>query len=60
MMGRLVTQEALFYQLRLEDFIPPDHFLRRIDQVLCFDNLGPQLAALYSPAGWPSIDPELI
>ena len=39
MMGRLVVQEALFYQLRLEDFIPPDHLLRRIDQVLCFDDI---------------------
>ena len=60
MMGRLSAQEALFYQLRLEDFIPPDHLLRRIDQVLCFDDLRPQLAALYSPVGRPSIDPELI
>ena len=30
MMGRLVVQEALFYQPRLEDFIPPDHLLRRM------------------------------
>lgn len=60
MMGRLSAQEALFYQLRLEDFIPPDHLLRRIDQVLCFDDLRPQLAALYSPVGRPSIDPELM
>lgn len=60
MMGRLSAQEALFYQLRLEDFIPPDHLLRRIDQVLCFDDLRPRLAALYSPVGRPSIDPELM
>ena len=60
MMGRLSAQEALFYKLRLEDFIPPDHLLRRIDQVLCFDDLRPQLAALYSPVGRPSIDPELM
>lgn len=60
MMGRLSVQEALFYQLRLEDFIPPDHLLRRIDQVLCFDDIRPQLAALYSQVGRPSIDPELM
>ena len=51
MMGRLVPQEALSIQLRLGDFIPPDHLLCRIDQVLCFDDSSPQLAALYSPVG---------
>jgi hypothetical protein len=33
MMGdRLVMQESLFYQFRLDDHIPADHMLRAIDR----------------------------
>ncbi|MFC1458021.1 hypothetical protein ACETIH_15150 [Microvirga arabica] len=33
MMGeRLVMQESLFYEFRLEDHVPSDHLLRRIDR----------------------------
>ncbi|SPJ26116.1 IS1182 family transposase [Palleronia abyssalis] len=60
MMGRLAVQEALFYRFRIEDRVPPEHLLRRIDRVLDFDVIRPQLAALYSPIGRPSIDPELM
>ena len=60
MMGRLAAQEQLFYRFRIEDHVPPDHLLRRIDRVLDFDAIRPQLAALYSPIGRPSIDPELM
>lgn len=60
MMGRLAAQEQLFYQFRLEDHVPADHLLRRIDGLLDFDSLRPRFAALYSPIGRPSIDPELM
>ena len=30
-MGRLETQENLFYRFRIEDHVPQDHLLRRID-----------------------------
>ena len=60
MMGRLAVQEALFYRFRIEDHVPPDHLLRRIDRVLNFDAIRSQLAALYSPISRPSIDPELM
>jgi hypothetical protein len=29
---RLVMQESLFYEFRLEDHVPSDHLLRRIDR----------------------------
>ena len=33
MMGeRLVMQESLFYEFRLEEHVPCDHLLRRIDR----------------------------
>ena len=60
MMGRLAAQEQLFYRFRIEDHVPADHLLRRIDPLLDFEALRPQFAALYSRIGRPSIDPELL
>jgi transposase len=60
MMGRQSAQENLFYSFRLEDHIPGDHMLRRIDAVLNFGCVRTALADRYSPMGRPSIDPELM
>src|SRR5262245_25448235 len=61
MMGdRLVIQESLFYQFRLDDQVPADHMLRAIDRFLDLDGLRRHLAPFYSTTGRPSIDPELM
>jgi transposase len=61
MMGdRLVMQESLFYQFRLDDHVPADHMLRAIDRFLDLDGLRRHLAPFYSTTGRPSIDPELM
>ena len=60
MMGRLEVQEPLFYRFRLEDHVPGDHLLRRIDRHLDLESLRPEFEALYSRIGRPSIDPELM
>src|SRR6478609_12035942 len=61
MMGdRLVMQESLFYQFRLDDHVPADHMLRAIDRFLDLDRLRRHLAPFYSTTGRPSIDPELM
>lgn len=60
MMGRLEMQENLFYRFRIEDHVPQDHLLRRIDWLLDFDAIRAELAALYSHTGRPSVDPELM
>lgn len=60
MMGRLETQENLFYRFRIEDHVPADHMLRQIDWLLNFDAIRPDLEALYSHTGRPSVDPELM
>ncbi len=61
MMGdRLVMQESLFYQFRLDDHVPADHMLRAIDCFLDLDGLRRHLAPFYSTTGRPSIDPELM
>ena len=61
MMGsRQVAQSALFYEFSLEEFVPDEHLLRRIDQVLDLSDLRAHLAPYYSTTGRPSIDPELM
>jgi transposase len=60
MMGRLVAQEALFYEVRLEERVPPEHFLRRVDAVLDLGFVHAHLREHYSLIGRPSIDPELM
>ena len=60
MMGRQVAQGALFYGFRLDDHVPADHLLRRIDGLLDFGFVREALAASYSTSGRPSIDPELM
>ena len=67
MMGdRLIRQESLFYQFRLDDHVPADHmlraidrFLRAIDRFVDLDGLRRHLAPFYSTTGRPSVDPEL-
>ena len=61
MMGRLERGQAkLFYQFCLEDRIPADHLLRKIDAVLDIGDLHRRLEPFYSHTGRPSIDPELM
>ena len=53
-------QDQFFYNFRLEDHVPEDHLLRRIDAVLDLSGLREHLAPYYSHTGRPSIDPELL
>ena len=61
MMGeRRGRQDRLFYEFCLEDRVPFDHLLRRIDAVLDLSWLRAKLSPYYSHTGCPSIDPELM
>jgi transposase len=61
MMGRLDTaQVQFFYQYRLDDLVPGDHLVRKLDAVLDLSGLRSELAPFYSHTGRPSIDPELM
>jgi transposase len=61
MMGeQLGRQDRLFYEICLEDRVPPDHLVRRIDAVLDLSWLRAELASHYSHTGCPSVDPELM
>ena len=60
-MGRLETsQDRFFYNFCLEDAVPADHLVRRIDTVLDLSWLHEELEPYYSHTGRPSIDPELM
>jgi len=61
MMGAPVgRQDRLFYEFDLEDMVPSDHLLRRIDAVLDLSWLRDELEPHYSHLGCPSICPELM
>jgi len=61
MMGHLQSeQNSLFYDFCLEERIPKNHLLRRIDKLLDFSDIHNHLKPFYSHTGRPSIDPELM
>jgi transposase len=63
MMGRLNRdQGSLFYAFRLDDRVPKDHLLRRIDVFVtaALGGMHARLEPYYSEIGRPSIDPELM
>jgi transposase len=55
-----MLQSQLFYLFNLEEHIPKDHFLRRINPIVTRADLRERLAPFYSDIGRPSIDPELM
>ena len=61
MMGRNdKPQKPLFYAFNLDDLVPQDHLLRKIDHFLDLSDLHEHLAPYYSHTGRPSVDPELM
>ncbi len=61
MMGQLEGGTTkLFYEFSLEEMVPQNHLLRKIDCFLNFDDLRAYLKPFYSHTGRPSIDPELM
>lgn len=62
-MGRQTADQAqLFYEFDLEDRVPANHLLRRINGFVAaaVSDLHGELAPYYSHTGRPSIDPELM
>jgi transposase len=61
MMGRGERNQGQFlYNFRLEEHVPADHLVRRIDAVLDTSWVHRELAPFYSHTGRPSVDPELM
>jgi transposase len=63
MMGRRWGEQAsLFYQFRLDERVPKDHLLRRVDSFVtaALSDTHEKLKPYYSEIGRPSVDPELM
>ncbi len=61
MMGsRQIAQGALSYEFSIENHVPCDHLLRRVDRFMDLSDIRRFLAPYYSSTGRPSIDPELM
>jgi transposase len=63
MMGRQNRDQGhLFYEFNLENVIPTDHLLRRMNIFVAaaLSDLHEQLKSFYSDIGRPSVDPELM
>jgi transposase len=61
-MGRRGDQPNLFYQFCLDERVPKDHLLRRIDGYVraALAGIHERLQPYYSELGRPSVDPELM
>ncbi len=59
-MGMQTAPAQLFYDFCLDDHVPGDHLLRRIDRFLDLEKVRAELKPFYSNIGRPSIDPELM
>ena len=59
-MGMQTAPAQLFYDFCLDDHVPEDHLLRRIDRFLDLEKVRTELKPFYSNIGRPSIDPELM
>jgi len=60
MMGMQVAAPQLFYDFCLDDYVPGDHLLRRIDLFVDLERVRAELRPFYSTIGRPSIDPDLM
>lgn len=58
MKGMQVEATQLFHAFRLDDHVPADHRLWRLDRFLELDSLRSELRPFYSSIGRPSIDLE--
>ena len=60
MMTERRTHQLKMYTLTLEDMVPQDHFLRKVDKLINFDFIYDEVRGLYSDRGRPSIDPVVL
>jgi transposase len=60
MMGQQPRTDSLFYSFRLEDQIPNDHLLKRLDRFIDSGFVQERLRDSSSVIGHPSIDPEVL
>lgn len=61
MMGKKTIEGRVqMSMISLEDLVPKDHLLRKIDMLFSFDFIYDEVKDLYSPVGKESIDPVVL
>jgi transposase len=60
MQGCKSVEAQIFYQISLEQLVPQDHLVRRLNKAVEFDWVRTATAQYYSHTGKPSIDPVVI
>jgi transposase len=60
MKGQRNAQETLFACVRLENMVPHDHILRRIERTIDFSFIDRRTEDLYSHTGRPSVPPQVL
>jgi transposase len=60
MLGRKRFEPKLFYEFSLEERVPEDHLLRRVETVVDFSFVRRLTARFYSHTGQPGIDPVVL
>lgn len=55
-----LSKRAQMSMISLEDLVPKDHLLRKIDQLFDFNFIYEEVEELYSPIGKESIDPVVL
>ena len=49
-----------FASLTIDDFVPKNHFVRKIDAAIQFDFIYPIVESTYSTSCLPSVDPVVL
>lgn len=60
MRGKKELQPKIFYQFSLEQIVPKNHLLRRLDSILNFDFVYKHTEGLYGYNGNVSVDPVVV
>ncbi len=60
MMTRHGERQSKTLLINIDDLVPEDHFLRKLDATVSFDFVYEIMEPLYSKRGRPSVDPVLL
>jgi transposase len=60
MQGEKKFEPKLYYDINLINFIGPDHFLVKLDQVVSLEWIRERTKSYYSHTGKPSVDPVVL
>ena len=61
MMSKRTTNSRNYFEfVSIEDLVPKDHLVRKVDKTLDFEFIYPLVESMYSTLGRPSIDPVIL